>query len=275
MNEHNAASFRHDLASIRSGLPALREIAAKRARVTSRQTGHGSRTVAPIPLNLGAWSLLQDILTLVEHMSRVLGLPMRMDAEGQLKGIIPHADKLLSRSDAPAIVELTSQAARRLERQLTPPPERKMIGRCPHMHDGPVVRRGRPGLRLDGMRAMRRHAARARRATGQRAQGRDQGRAGHRRRYQPTAQTMGHRRQAQDHQRMAPEKHHPARRHTGRQTRLPGLGRMARMDQTRSDRGRYLTNPTVAGNTTTVGHFHRRWRMTRDPSRSRRHGWHL
>ena len=131
MNEHNAASFRHDLASIRSGLPALREIAAKRARVTSRQTGPGSRPVAPIPLNLGAWSLLQDILTLVEHMSRVLGLPMRMDAEGQLKGIIPHADKLLSRSGAPAIVELPSQAARRLERQLTPPPERKMIGRCP------------------------------------------------------------------------------------------------------------------------------------------------
>lgn len=131
MNEHNAASFRHDLASIRSGLPALREIAAKRAHVTSRQTGHGSRTVAPIPLNLGAWSLLQDILTLVEHMSRVLGLPSRMDAEGQLKGIIPHANKLLERPDAPAIMELTSQAATRLDQQLTPPPERKMIGRCP------------------------------------------------------------------------------------------------------------------------------------------------
>lgn len=131
MNEHNAASFRRALASIRNGLPALREIAAKRARVTSRQTGHGSRTVAPIPLNLGAWSLLQDILTLVEHMSRVLGLPMRMDAEGQLKGIIPRADRLLERADAPAIMELTSQAATRLGQQLTPPPERKMIGRCP------------------------------------------------------------------------------------------------------------------------------------------------
>ncbi|BAQ31586.1 hypothetical protein [Bifidobacterium scardovii] len=131
MNEHNAASFRRDLASIRNGLPALREIAAKRARVTSRQTGHGSRTVAPIPLNLGAWSLLQDILTLVEHMSRVLGLPMRMDAEGQLKGIIPHADKLLERADAPAIMELVSQAERRLDRMLNPPPETKMIGWCP------------------------------------------------------------------------------------------------------------------------------------------------
>lgn len=131
MNEHNAASFRRDLASIRSGLPALREIAAKRARVTSRQTGHGGRTVAPIPLNLGAWSLLQDILTLVEHMSRALGLPMRMDAEGQLKGIIMHADRLLERPDAPAIMELASQAALRLDRMLNPPPETKMIGWCP------------------------------------------------------------------------------------------------------------------------------------------------
>lgn len=120
-----------DLSVIRNGLPVLRELAAKRVSVMARQQGHGTRSVAPVPLNMGAWQLLQDILKLVDAMSRALGMPMRMDAEGRIKGLILQADKLLARPDAAAITKLAHQAAMRLDRQLNPPPETKMIGWCP------------------------------------------------------------------------------------------------------------------------------------------------
>ena len=98
----------------------------------ARQCGHGTRSVAPIPLNLGAWQLRQDIDRLVESLATAIGLRYRhMDTVSLLKGVMRYEPRLLNRPDMPVIVELTRQAATRLDRTLNPPPETKMIGWCP------------------------------------------------------------------------------------------------------------------------------------------------
>lgn len=124
--------FHNNLRSLKANLPALRAIAAKKATVMARTQGHGTRTTAPIPLNLGAWQLLQDIGALVDAMRRACGLPSRgMGEEELIKGVMLHESRLLERADAPAVMELAAQAARRMDRMLNPPPETKMIGWCP------------------------------------------------------------------------------------------------------------------------------------------------
>lgn len=107
-------------------------IAAKQASVVARQSGHGTRSVAPIPLNIGAWQLKQDIIRLVAAMAHSVGLRYRhADPATLLKGVMRMEAKLLARPDARAIVELARQAAVRLDGILNPPPDRKMIGPCP------------------------------------------------------------------------------------------------------------------------------------------------
>ena len=108
-----AKRFHHDLRSLADGYGVLCLIAERKASVMARHSGHGTRSVAPIPLNLGAWQLRQDIDRLVESLATAIGLRYRHMA------------------DMPAIVELTRQAAIRLDRTLNPPPETKMIGWCP------------------------------------------------------------------------------------------------------------------------------------------------
>lgn len=127
-----AKRFHHDLRSLADGYGVLCLIAERKASVMARQSGHGTRSVAPIPLNLGAWQLKQDIDRLVESLATAVGLRYRhMDTVSLLKGIMRYEPRLLARADMPAIVELTNQAAIRLDRMLNPPPETKMIGWCP------------------------------------------------------------------------------------------------------------------------------------------------
>ena len=60
-----AKRFHHDLRSLADGYGVLCLIAERKASVMARHSGHGTRSVAPIPLNLGAWQLRQDIDRLV------------------------------------------------------------------------------------------------------------------------------------------------------------------------------------------------------------------
>lgn len=133
MTEHdNRQRFHDDLQSIRTNLPALRLVAARKASVMARSEGHGTRTVAPVPLNLGAFQLLGDVERLVRTLARACGLPnRRLPAEVLLKGVMLHETDLLEREDAARIMALARQAARRVWRMLNPPPETKMIGWCP------------------------------------------------------------------------------------------------------------------------------------------------
>ena len=69
-------------------------------------------------MNLGAWQLRQDIDRLVESLATAIGLRYRhMDTVSLLKGIMRYEPRLLNRPDMPAIVELTRQAAIRLDRK--------------------------------------------------------------------------------------------------------------------------------------------------------------
>ncbi|WEV59688.1 hypothetical protein OZX67_03885 [Bifidobacterium sp. ESL0728] len=119
-----------DLRSLAANLPALRDIAAKKASVVARQLGHGSYTAAPIPLNLGAWQLLQDIKKFARQLAKVLGFALSFDAEFILKGSLQHLDDLLARHDAGSICKIAREACKRLDRQLEPPEDKVLIGYC-------------------------------------------------------------------------------------------------------------------------------------------------
>lgn len=121
------------LAAIHDGDEALLAIARKQCRITTRTSGHGVRTVAPLPINLGAWQLAQDVDALILSIARALGLPTRERDTVALTWAIGqpcNIEHLFERDDAAAIVALVEQAARRMERFLEPEPDRTMIGRC-------------------------------------------------------------------------------------------------------------------------------------------------
>ena len=144
MSEHKTCGTPHDgtdtrqqlrkaLAAIRDGDEALLAIARKQCRITAGSSGHGVRTVAPLPINLGAWQLSQDIDALVLRLARAVGLPTGERNTVWLAWALGqpcNIERLFERPDAAAIVALTAQAARRMGRFLEPEPDRTMIGRC-------------------------------------------------------------------------------------------------------------------------------------------------
>ncbi|RSX56758.1 hypothetical protein [Bifidobacterium samirii] len=125
-------TYRRDLASLRAGYDALDQIARKQAHVTATTTGPAGRTTAPVPLNLGAWQLQQDIVALIDNTARAARIPRRgLTVEQQIGFILHRLPALAEREDMPLIADLTHQAATRLDQLLDPPPETKMIGHCP------------------------------------------------------------------------------------------------------------------------------------------------
>lgn len=143
MFEHNNRTPHHShdsrqqlstaLAAIHDGDEALLAIARKQCRITARTSGRGVRTVAPLPINLGAWQLSQDIDALVLRLARAVGLPTKERNTVWLAWALGqpcNIEHLFERDDAAAIVALVEQAARRMERFLEPEPDRTMIGRC-------------------------------------------------------------------------------------------------------------------------------------------------
>lgn len=123
----------HMLHHLAVRLPDLRQIAAKKASVMVRESSHGSRTVAPVPVNVGAWQLQQSIVEYAVQLGKALGLHIvRVHAESLLEVAAKRSQRLMSRNDAVQIYKLAETAVHRLDRQLEPPAERVLIGQCDH-----------------------------------------------------------------------------------------------------------------------------------------------
>ncbi|MEE8738301.1 MAG: hypothetical protein SOI66_05255 [Bifidobacterium sp.] len=123
----------NNLRSLAVGLPELRLIAARKASVTARQHGGGNRSVAPIPLNMTAYQLQTDIITFAGMLGQALTLRYNrhMPAESLLTAASKRAPALLQRRDAAHIVSAAKRYRHRLDMQLIPPEDRRMIGVCP------------------------------------------------------------------------------------------------------------------------------------------------
>lgn len=122
------------VATLRAHYMDFEAIAMKQASVAMRSGGHGSVTVAPVPINVGAWSLKCDIDRLCLETMRALRLPTGgRDAVDMLKAVGRPSclDRLLQRDDAERLVNLMVQAAGRMMLWLERSPERTMIGQCP------------------------------------------------------------------------------------------------------------------------------------------------
>lgn len=128
--------FKNDLHSLTVGLPELRLIAARKASVMAKQHGGSNRSVAPIPLNMNAFQLLNDIIKFAQQLGRALHLNFNkhVSTEALLKAATQRTQVLLDRNDASSIIRLTRLYAHKLHLQLTPPEDRRMIGNCPHCH---------------------------------------------------------------------------------------------------------------------------------------------
>lgn len=132
---HNCTTaFQNSLRSLRLGLPTLRLIAAKRASVVARSTIHGNRSTAPIPLNMTAFQLQEDITVFAQRLSRALTLRYghSMPAEALLKACEQRVPAILHRHDSPSIITISRHLAHNLHQQLNPPEDRRLIGTCPH-----------------------------------------------------------------------------------------------------------------------------------------------
>lgn len=126
------SQLNHDLRSLKAGYGPLRQIALRKANLVHATGSRANRTTSPVPMNLGAWQLMQDIDQLVHAIARALRLHPHhaMDTIDLLAGIIRNQGGLAARADYPALVELVHQAAQRLDQTLNPPPGTKMIGWC-------------------------------------------------------------------------------------------------------------------------------------------------
>ena len=123
--------FARDLRTLRTRLPDLRQLAAKKASVMARQSRGGQYTVAPIPLNEGAWTLLEDIKRYARSLGRAVGVRQRhVPTEGLLVAAIDHRERLLARTDADSIKRVDRTAVQRMDRQFEPPEDRTLIGYC-------------------------------------------------------------------------------------------------------------------------------------------------
>lgn len=124
--------FKAELRYLMIGLPDLQAIAQKKSRVMSKQSGGGTKTIAPIPLNIGAWQLLEDIRKYAVSLMQALRLPyLKFGTTMMLKGALLQTPRLASRADIGQIMDLAHQAVHKMQRQFTPPAEKTMIGACP------------------------------------------------------------------------------------------------------------------------------------------------
>jgi hypothetical protein len=126
-------AFANSLRSLSTMLPDLRLIAAKRARVTARQHGGGNRSIAPIPLNMAAFQLQEDIIRFSDMLGKALTLHYNrhMPAESLLKAAASRTPTLLKRIDSPHIIAIAARYRHQIVMQLTPPEDKRLIGTCP------------------------------------------------------------------------------------------------------------------------------------------------
>lgn len=128
-----ATRLANDLNTLRSNLPALREEASRRSTVVRREHGGGSRSVAPIPLNMGAFQLVHDIDEFAGMLGRALHLNYNrhMPSESLLKAASQRIPALASRKDIAHLMHVARRYAHQSVMTLTPPEDRRMVGLCP------------------------------------------------------------------------------------------------------------------------------------------------
>lgn len=119
-----------DLKTLASQLPFLRLIAARKTKIMASSRSRGRKSVAPIPLNMPAFQLQEDIGRFARQSAIALGLRFgkKTCTEALLKGIAGHACRIL------AIDPDTGPRARglvcRLVVMVEPPSARRLIGCC-------------------------------------------------------------------------------------------------------------------------------------------------
>jgi hypothetical protein len=122
-----------DLNTLRSSLPALREEASRRSTVVRREHGGGSRSVAPIPLNMAAFQLVHDVDEFAGMLGRALQLKYNrhMPSESLLNAASQRVPALASRKDIAHLMHVARRYAHQSVMTLTPPEDRRMVGLCP------------------------------------------------------------------------------------------------------------------------------------------------
>lgn len=125
--------LRISLRSLAAGLPELRLIAARKAQVMARQHSPSTYSVAPLPLNMAAFELQEDIAKFADMLGHALRLRYgrHMSAEKLLAAASEQATTLLNRQDASSIVAIAHYCRHKMSMQLTPPEDRRLIGSCP------------------------------------------------------------------------------------------------------------------------------------------------
>jgi hypothetical protein len=126
--------YKNQLRSLSVGLPELRLIAARKASVVAHSQGDGNKSVAPIPLNMPAFQLQEDIVRFSHMLGKALTLHYNrhMPAESLLKAAELRGGQLLQRRDAEHLMAITKRYSVRLNMQLTPPEDKRLIGTCPY-----------------------------------------------------------------------------------------------------------------------------------------------
>lgn len=125
-------TFQTDLTFLHDAWDTLTLIADRHA-TTTHDTGRRQTTTAPLPINLGAFQLRDQLTQLTWRLIHAGGLhPTRhMDTRDLLTGILHNPDRYTRLPDLPALADDTHRIADRIRLLLDPPADTKMIGWCP------------------------------------------------------------------------------------------------------------------------------------------------
>lgn len=136
--EQSIQQFERDLRSLKQGWPTLDLIANRQASIgVNMSGGHGNRSVAASPLNMGAFQLMQDIDVFAYKLVRFMGLHAHhgMGVPGLLQGCIRNLSRIESlirdEYDRQSLAVYAHGLAERLDYLLNPPADTRMIGWCP------------------------------------------------------------------------------------------------------------------------------------------------
>ena len=125
-------TFQTDLTFLHDAWDTLTLIADRHA-TTSHDTGRRQNTTAPLPINLGAFQLRDQLTQLARKLIHAGGLhPTRhMTVPDLLKGVLHNLDRFAALPSLPALADDTHRLADRVRSLLDPPEDPKMIGWCP------------------------------------------------------------------------------------------------------------------------------------------------
>ncbi|NEG56147.1 hypothetical protein [Bifidobacterium platyrrhinorum] len=124
-----------DLTTLKTLWTPLDQLANKHIHIGERDGGHATMASAPLPINLAAFQLLQDIDDYTIRLVHLLQLhPTRdMDTPDLLKGILANRTRLatLDPETTTALAGEARDLAERARLLLYPPEGTRMVGWCP------------------------------------------------------------------------------------------------------------------------------------------------